>query len=108
MQLLFFILYARVIVRVQLTVELFKFYLCASARVPVKLKDQFGFFENNTIFYLHCIFIELNECIFLRKELCCAGAMTRRWPPAPTHYTLWCITASIMKYFIRNGYTVVI
>ena len=39
MQFLLFILYASVIVRVQLTVELFEIHLCASARVRVKLKD---------------------------------------------------------------------
>ena len=36
---------------------------------------------------------------FLRKELCCPGAMTRRWAP-PTCYTLRRITASIMKDLI--------
>ena len=33
---------------------------------------------------------------FLQKELCCPGAMMRRWAP-PTRYTLQRITASIMK-----------
>jgi len=32
----------------------------------------------------------------LRKQLCCLGAMTRRWAPQ-THYTLRRNTASIMK-----------
>ena len=36
---------------------------------------------------------------FLRKELCCPGAMTRRWA-AQTPHTLWRNTASIMKDFI--------
>ena len=35
----------------------------------------------------------------LRIELCCPGAMTRRWAP-PTRYTLRRITASIMKDLI--------
>ena len=39
MQLLFFILYACLIVRERITVELFKVYLGASARMRVKLKD---------------------------------------------------------------------
>ena len=36
---------------------------------------------------------------FLRKELCCPGAMTRRWAP-PTRYTLRRNAASIMKDLI--------
>ena len=36
---------------------------------------------------------------FLRKKLCCPGAMTRRWV-SPTSYTLRRITASIMKDLI--------
>ena len=36
---------------------------------------------------------------FLRKELCCPGAMTRRWAP-PTRYTLRRNPASIMKDLI--------
>ena len=36
---------------------------------------------------------------FLRMELCCPGAMTRRWAP-PTRYTLRRIAASIMKDLI--------
>ena len=36
---------------------------------------------------------------FLRKELCCPGAMTQRWAP-PTRYTLRRIRASIMKDLI--------
>ena len=36
---------------------------------------------------------------FLQKKLCCPGAMTRRWA-SPTRYTLWRITASIMKDLI--------
>ena len=36
---------------------------------------------------------------FLRKELGCPGAMTRRWAP-PTRYTLRRITASIIKDLI--------
>ena len=41
---------------------------------------------------------------FLRKELRCPGAMTRRWA-SPSRYTLWGNTASIMKdliYFDDN------
>ena len=36
---------------------------------------------------------------FLRKKLCCPGAMTRRWAPQ-TRYTLRRITASIIKDLI--------
>ena len=36
---------------------------------------------------------------FLRKELCCPGAMTRRWAPQ-TRYTLQRYTESIMKDLI--------
>ena len=36
---------------------------------------------------------------FLRKELCCPGAMTRRWAP-PTRYTLRRYAASIIKDLI--------
>ena len=35
----------------------------------------------------------------LRKELCCLGAMTRRWAP-PTRYTLWRNAASKIKDLI--------
>ena len=38
---------------------------------------------------------------FLRMELCCPGAMTRRWAP-PTRYTFRRNTASIMKDLIRR------
>ena len=37
-----------------------------------------------------------HRCDISSKELCCLGAMTRRWAP-PTCYTLRPITASIMK-----------
>ena len=39
------------------------------------------------------------RCDILRKELCCPGAMTRRWAP-PTRYMLRRNTASIMKDLI--------
>ena len=37
--------------------------------------------------------------VFLRKELCCPGAMTQKWDP-PARYTLQRNRASIMKYLI--------
>ena len=41
----------------------------------------------------------LSTTQILRKELCCPGAMTRRWAPQ-TRYKLRRSTASIMKDFI--------
>ena len=38
--------------------------------------------------------------IFLRRKLCCPGAMTRRWAPS-TRFTLRRNTTSIMKDLIR-------
>ena len=40
---------------------------------------------------------------FLGKELCCQGAMTRKWVPQ-TRYTLRRNTASIIKDLIHFGY----
>ena len=47
---------------------------------------------------------DLKWLLFLRKELCCPAAMTRRWA-LQTPHTLRRITASIMKY-LTNWFTV--
>ena len=41
---------------------------------------------------------------FLRKELCCLGAVTWKWVPQ-TRYMLWCITTSIMRFDLIKGET---
>ena len=58
-----------------------------------------NYFDNQVLDQTQCCQWLATAAAFLRKELCCLGAMMRRWAP-PTRYMPRRITASIMKDMI--------